>query len=285
MSWVHRLAAIDRRIIFLLIFVGALVPVIWPIGLAVRISPPVRAVYERIEALSPGDAVLLSFDYGPPDGPELDPMANSILRHCMKKQVRVIGTSFYSLGGPDIELARFRQLVTEMDARPGVDFANLGYKDGAQAALRGMGESFASIFPVDVDSTRYDQIPATRGVRNYHDCKLAISFCTSIIGEYWVNLVNAQFGIPVAVGTTAVSAPRYYAFLESKQIFGLIGGMKGASEYEELAARAYPDVGRLSRTATLGMDVQSIVHAIIILLIVLGNVVFLFTRGKRAEGK
>jgi len=60
-------------------------------------------------------------------------MANSILRHCMKKQVRVIGTSFYSLGGPDIELARFRQLVTEMDARPGVDFANLGYKDGAQA--------------------------------------------------------------------------------------------------------------------------------------------------------
>jgi len=64
MSWVHRLAAIDRRIIFLLIFVARSCGHL-AIGLAVRISPPVRAVYERIEALSPGDAVLLSFDYGP----------------------------------------------------------------------------------------------------------------------------------------------------------------------------------------------------------------------------
>jgi hypothetical protein len=57
--------------------------------------------------------------------------------------------------------------------------------------------------------------------------------------------------------------------------------MKGASEYEELVELAYPELAGLSRTATLGMDVQSIVHMIIIFFILFGNVVFLATRGSQ----
>jgi len=54
--------------------------------------------------------------------------------------------------------------------------------------------------------------------------------------------------------------------------------MKGASEYEELVERAYPELKGLSRTATMGMDVQSIVHVIIIFFILFGNLMFLLTR-------
>ena len=278
MNWAKKLLLVDRRIIFLLVFLGALIPIIRPIGLAVQVSPPVEAVFDYVEGLRPGDAILLSFDYGPADGPELDPMANAILRHCRKKGVRVVGISLFPLGGVDMGIARLNQLTAELQARDGTDWVNLGYKDGGQAAMKAMGEDIAAVFPTDVNGVAYPTIPLLRDIRAYRDMKLAVSLATSVLGEWWINLVNAQFGIPVAIGTTAVSAPRYYAYTEAKQAIGVIGGMKGASEYEELVERAYPELKGLSRTATMGMDVQSIVHIIIIFFILFGNLMFLLTR-------
>ena len=283
MNLAHRLLLIDRRIIFLLVFLGAIIPIIRPIGLAVQVSPPVRSIYDRIQEMNPGDAILISFDYGPSDGPELDPMANSIMRQCVERGVKVIGISLFPLGGVDMALARFHQLDVDMDAHEGVNYVNLGYKDGGQAPMKAMGENMATVFPVDFNGTPYDSIPALDGIRNYKNFKLAISLCTSVLGEWWINLVNAQFGIPVAVGTTAVSAPKYYAYMEAGQTIGVIGGMKGASEYEEMVARDYPKLADLSRTATMGMDVQSIVHLIIIFFILFGNVMFIITKRMRTE--
>ncbi|MCK4304611.1 MAG: hypothetical protein KAY24_10280 [Candidatus Eisenbacteria sp.] len=278
MNWAHKLLLIDRRIIFVVVFVGALIPIIWPIGLAVQISPPVKAVFDRVEAMKPGDAIMLSFDYGPSDGPELDPMANSILRHCAKKGIKVIGVSLFPLGGVEMAIARFMQLDTDLKARNGIDYVNLGYKDGAPAPMKAMGDRIESVFPCDANGVPYSEIPVLEGIRSYDDLELAISLATSIIGEWWINLVNAQFGIDVALGTTAVSAPKYYAFMEAKQAIGVLGGMKGGSEYEELVARAYPDLKGLSRSATMGMDVQSVVHLVIIFFILFGNVMFIVTK-------
>lgn len=283
MKLAQRLLLVDRRIIFLLVFLGAVIPIISPIGLGVQVSPPVKAVFDRVEKLRPGDALLLSFDYGPSDGPELDPMANAILRHCHKRGVKVVGLSLFPLGGVDMAIARLTQLTTELGARDGVDWVNLGYKDGGQAAMKAMGDNMALVFPTDASGVPVGDLPLMRAIRNYNDVDLAISLATSVLGEWWINLVNAQFGVDVAVGTTAVSAPKYYAFMEAKQAIGVIGGMKGASEYEELVERAYPDLAGLSRTATMGMDVQSIVHLVIIFFILFGNVMFLVTRRAKQE--
>jgi hypothetical protein len=285
MNWAKKLLMVDRRIIFALVFVGALIPIIKPIGLAVQISPPVQAVFDRIQAMEPGDIILLSFDYGPSDGPELDPMANSILRHCVKKGVRVVGLSLFPLGGVEMAIARFAQLHTDLGAQDGVEWANLGYKDGGQAAMKAMGEDIPAVFPTDASGVPYGEVPLLHELRNYRNTQLVVSLATSVLGEWWINLVNAQFGVDVAVGTTAVSAPKYYAYMEARQAIGVIGGMKGASEYEELVERAYPDLKGLSRSATMGMDVQSIVHLVIIFFILFGNVMFVITRRMGREGR
>ena len=285
MNWAQKLLLIDRRIIFLLVFLAALIPIIKPIGLGVQISPPVKAVFDRMEELEAGDAILLAFDYGPSDGPELDPMANSIMRHCVKRGVRIVGVSLFPLGGVDMAMARTMQLTADLGAQDGIDWVNLGYKDGGQAAMKAMGESIGDAFPVDAGGVPYEEIPMMQDIRNYKDVEIAISLATSILGEWWINLVNAQFGVDVAVGTTAVSAPKYYAFVEAGQAIGVIGGMKGASEYEELVERAYPDLAGLSRTATIGMDVQSSVHVVIIFFILFGNVMFIITKRMGREGE
>lgn len=129
-------------------------------------------------------------------------------------------------------------------------------------------------------------------VRTYADVDLVISYATGIIGDYWVNLVNAQFGVPVAIGCTAVAAPKFYAFYDSNQIIGLLGGLKGASEYEHLITQQYEQLRPVYSQAGVynamrGMDAQTVDHAIIMVFILFGNIVYflILRRDRRASGR
>jgi hypothetical protein len=271
---------LDRRWVFLFVGIGALVPVIVPMGLPTTVTPEVKSLYDRIDTLRPGEVVLLSFDYGPSSAPELDPMAEGILRHCFARGVRVLAISLFALGGETMGVERLRTVAPEFDVIEGRDYVFLGFKSGGQAVMKKMAQDIAGAFPQDAGGRPTRQIPMMREVNSYSDVALAVSLATGILGEYWANLVNPQFGVDVAVGCTAVSAPRYYAYLRSGQMFGLLGGLKAASEYEELLSEGLPEVGSRSRAARRGMDAQSVVHAIIIVFIVLGNVAYLSSRRK-----
>jgi hypothetical protein len=272
---------LDRRWVFLFIGVGALVPIIVPLGLPTTVTPEVKSLFDRIDGLSPGEVVLLSFDYGPSSAPELDPMAEAILRQCFARGVRVLAISLFALGGETMGAERLRTVVPEFNATDGEDYVFLGFKSGGQAVMKKMAEDIAGAFPQNATGRPTREIPMMRDARSYSDIALAVSLATGILGEYWANLVNPQFGVDVAVGCTAVSAPRYYAYLKAGQMFGLLGGLKAASEYEELLTEALPDVGSRSRSAREGMDVQSVVHAIIIVFIVLGNAAYLAAGRRR----
>ena len=76
-------------------------------------------------------------------------------------------------------------------------------------------------------------------------------------------------------GTTAVSAPKYYAFVDAGQFVGLLGGMKGAAEYELLVGK--------SGKAVKGMGAQSLVHLLIIGLVIVGNIGYFVSRRKKRE--
>jgi hypothetical protein len=215
---IQKLLYIDRRIIYLLVAIGALIPIIRPIGLPVVPSAPVQGLFERVEELEPGDAVMLSFDYGPSSEPELNPMSAAIMRHLFMREVRVMVVAIFPLGGVQIAIREVARITSEFDLEYGVDYVNLGYKDGGQAPMKAMGVSIQDVFPADVETTPTEGMPIVEDVRNYGDIEVVITLATGIIGEWWANLVNAQFGVDVAVGCTAVSAPKYYAYLRSGQM-------------------------------------------------------------------
>jgi hypothetical protein len=287
-----RLLNIDRRIIYLLVAIGALIPIIRPIGLPTVPTEPVMRLFDKIESLGPDDAVIISFDYGPSSEPELNPMAQSIMRHCFKRRIKVLVMALFPLGGVNMAIDQVAAIAAEFsDLQYGVDYVNLGYKDGAQAAMKRMDISIVALFPADVNGEPTAGMPIMERTRNYDDVAVVISLATGIIGEYWVNLVNAQFGVPVAVGCTAVSAPKYYAYLRAGQMMSLLGGLKGGSEYEKLLVDKYEFARRLyeepqikKSSAMAGMDVQSIVHIIIIVFIIFGNAMyFLMQKQEKAR--
>ena len=286
-----KLLYVDRRVIYLLVAIGALIPIIRPIGLPTVPTMPVQNLFDAIEELGPDDAVIISFDYGPSSEPELNPMAQSIMRHCFKRRVKVLVMALFPLGGVNMAIDQVDAIASEFPGLEyGVDYVNLGYKDGAQAAMKRMDISIEALFPADVNGDPVADMPIMAGARNYGDISVVISLATGIIGEYWVNLVNAQFGVPVAVGCTAVSAPKYYAYLRAGQMMSLLGGLKGGSEYEKLLVDNYDFARDLYETpeikqssAMAGMDVQSIVHLIIIVFIIFGNAMYFLMKKQEKE--
>jgi hypothetical protein len=276
-----RLLYIDRRLIYLVVAVGALIPIIRPIGLPVVPTEPVRKLYDFIQQLGPGQTVIVSFDYGPSSEPELNPMAEAILRHLFTRKFKVLVMALFPLGGNEVAKKELAKISAEFNARYGIDYVNLGYKDGGQAVMKRMAVSIPEVFPEDAEGMSTKDMPIMEHAKNYGEIALVISLATGVIGEWWANLVNAQFGVPVSVGCTAVSAPKYYAYLRAGQMMSLLGGLKGASEYEKLVRDGYPQIRAIYErpeerkvSATTGMDVQSIVHVIIIAFIVFGNVIY-----------
>jgi hypothetical protein len=263
MTWFDRLLQTDRRWIFLAIGIAVIVPFFFPLGLPVIVTPPVQHLYDAVDALEPdGGPLLLSIDYTPATSPELEPMSSAILRHAFTKGIPVIVMTLHPAGYGMAESALLGA-AEEFDVEYGRDYVYLGFRPGTSAVILGLGVDVTNIFPEDAYGTPLTDIPIMEGIRNYDDIPLLISFAGWGAAEAWVYYAYQPYGQTVGAGVTAVMATDFYPYLDAGQLVGLLGGMRGAAEYEVLIQQ--PDAG------ARGMDSQSVIHLLIIILIVLGN--------------
>jgi len=267
------LANVDKRYIFLLIALAVIVPILFPIGMPITVTQEVQSVYDYIEKTPPGSTIIVALDYDPSSLAELYPMTLAILRHAYSRKVKVLGMTLWNTG------AALGQMVmreaAEGIAEEGEDYVYLGFVPQPVSAAMGMGEDISVVFPKDYSGTPTSTIPAMKGVKNYKDIALLIDLAAGATPELWIIYAGDTYDQDIAVGCTAVSTVGYYPFLNSNQIIGLIGGMKGAAEYEKLIDA--------SGTATAGMDSQSIAHIFIILLIIVANISYFAMRKKTAQ--
>lgn len=269
----EKAAHIDRRWIYFLMGLSILIPTIFVVQFPIEISPEGRQLFEAIDQLPDSSVVMLTFDYYPSARAETEPMSKAALRHMFGKDMKVITLSNIPLGGPTMAENITREIAKEYNKVYGVDYVNLGYKANYVAVMQGMASSIESIFPTDWTGTMLSDLPLMQNVKSYKDMRFIYVVADNATVDYWISIVNAQYGIPVGAGVTAVVAPKMYAFVESKQMTGLLGGMKGAAEYERMVKH--------EGTATRGMDAQSMAHFLIIFLVIIGNLgMFLMGRGK-----
>ncbi len=273
MSFWDKLENIDRRWIYLLVGLAVIIPFIIPMRFPISVSPEGRSFFEAVDALPDSSYVMLVFDYYPSTMAETEPMAVAAARHLFSKDCRIITLTNIPYGAPTMAERVTRRIAAEYGKEYGIDFVNLGYKYGYVAVLKGMGMSIESIFPTDNSGTPLSELPLMDSVVNYEQIAFVFEVADNATADYWISIVNAGYGVPMGVGVTAVMAPKYYAFVGAGQIVGLLGGMKGAAEYEILINQ--PDA------AFRGMDVQSIVHFLIIFFVIVGNVGFFFGRAQR----
>lgn len=275
MDW---LINIDRRVIFVFVFLGVAAPLLMDLHLPIKPTPTVRSVHTEIERIAVEDSdrpVLLSFSFGASTQPEMSPMIRSVVRHLFSRKLKVIGICLWP-EAVGIAQPIMDELAAEYGMEYGRDYAFLGYKPGAQAVILNLGQSLAGTFPFDTEGTPVGDLGVSADVGNLRDFSFVFDFAAGDSIEFWwIPYGQEKYRFSFAGGCTAVMAPDLYPFLQSRQMVGLLGGLAGAAEYETLVG--------VPGLATTGMQPQSVTHIIIILFIIVGNAVYFTTRRRGAQ--
>jgi hypothetical protein len=269
------LSTLNRRWVYTLVWTAVFIPLVFPMSFKINTTPEVQALYDSVESLPDSCTVLLTFDLWPNALAETEPMARTALHHLFRKNCKIVTLSTIPLGGPSVAERVTREMAALYNKQYGVDFVNLGYKPNYVSVLRGFATSIESIYPTDNSGTILAQLPLMQTVKTYDQIAFIFVVADNGIVDYWVSIVNAQFGKKMCMAVTSVMAPKQYAYMGSGQITGILGGMKGAAEYEQLVQK--PGL------ATIGISIQSLVHFLLIALIGLGNLGYLLER--RAKQK
>jgi len=270
---------LDRRWLFLLIFLGVALPLIFTIGLPLETSKNVQLVYDLVESMPKGSKALISYDYDPASMPELHPMAKALVKHCFDREIDLIFTAMWPMGvkmADDI-IALLKEEFP--DQKYGVDYVNLGFKAGGMITIQSMGKNFRAVFPKDMNGNDIDDLPIMDGINNFSNIGFIFSLSAGAPGiKEWVQIAHDAYGRPTSGGCTGVSAPSMLPYVnEQQQLTGLLAGLKAAAEYEALI--------NSPGTATSGMDAQSIAHLIIIIFIAIGNINYWRDRKKEKKGR
>ncbi len=261
-----------RWTLFVLTALAVAVPLLVPLGLPLRTTKEVVAVYDAIEALPEASHLLISFDFGAASLPEMEPMARALLRHCFARGLKVIGIALLAEGA-GIGNTILSTTAAEYDKQDRIDYLFLGYKPRPDAAILGIGEDLRRVFPADHAGRTTEDAVALDGVRDYGQIAMVVSVADDDMPIVWINYAGARYGATIACGATAVMVTSFYPYLPSGQLVGLIGGLKGAAEYEHLVGR--------TGTAARGMDAQSVAHGLILIAIVAGNLQALLRRKRK----
>ena len=277
MTFAERMLAIDRRIIFVVIGLCTLLPLLYPVGLPIKISPEVKGIYDHIEALPEGSVFLLSLDFDPASKPELYPQAVAILRHVFSKNLRVVAMTLWVTGTGMADQV-VTQIASEAGKTSGKDYVFLGWSPGGSAVIINLGQDLYRTFPTDYSGRPTEGLPVLAGVRNLRDVDYAVCLGAGNpgVGEWYV-FGKDKYKFELGGGSTGVIAPGLYPLLRSGQINGLIGGLRGAAEYESL-------IGQKGR-AVAGMDAQSATHLAIIVLVVICNLFYFSLRHRRGQSE
>lgn len=278
MEW---LAKLDRRWLFLCMGLAIIVPIVLGLDIAPPASPTVRAIYDAVEALPAGSKVLVSCDYDPGSEAEIYPMNLAVFYHLSRKDVKIVITQLWPQAGPlvtrALDLAYYNNEKGEPTGKEyGKDVANLGYKAGGPILITRMRDSIRTAFPEDVFSTPVGDIPVMEGISKLDDFDFFIILSAGTPGtKEWVQICQSKIGKPMASGVTAVSAPDFFAYVNSGQLIGLLGGLRGASDYEKLV--------NVPGRGMAGMGAQLTGHTLIVFFILIGNIGYLI--GRRKAGR
>jgi hypothetical protein len=196
------------------------------------------------------------------------------VEHLFEKDIKVIAAALWA-PGPPLAQRVFDDLAPKYGKVYGEDYVNLGFKEGREAVMLSVAEDLRRTFPRDYYGTPLDSLPMLKGIESLQDISMIVAVSAGYPGiKEWIQQLSTRYEIVIGGGVTAVTGPEMYPYIQSGQLVGLLSGMKGAAEYEQLVKR--PGLG------ISGMVAQSTVHVMVVVFIIFANVIFLLEKRRTA---
>jgi len=283
MSISAKLPGIDRRYLYILLFLLVSIPLLSPLKLPLPLGEHAQRAYATTKALAAGSIVIESFDFGPATRPENYPQTVAHLFHVRERGMKVVALAFWSSGAPIGEEALREVYGSDFPNIPeyGTEVVYLGYVPGAEVGMQTFGDNTATAKGTDHYGTAIGTLPLMQECQSAADFDLWAEWTSGTPGEQQViQFVQGRHGgpsaVPIVVGSTAVSVPGMMPFYAAGQIVGILNGLAGGAEYENMLHDEYGYI------VTLGpsLDAQSVAHVLILLFILVGNIGYLLTRSK-----
>ncbi|HOP06816.1 MAG TPA: hypothetical protein PLF13_05935 [candidate division Zixibacteria bacterium] len=264
----------SRHLIFLGLFL--LIGIVMVSGLRVKteVSPETRRMFDYIDSLPEGSVLIVSFDHEASSLPEIRPIGEALLRHAFSRGHKLIGVALMA-EGTLIGYRMLERIGEEYDREYGRDYVFLGFKPQYIAAILSMAESIEATYPQDYRGQDVKTIPMMAGIHSYDDIAAVLSIADGSFTTHWIEYGRIRHDLTIIAGVTAAMVTTYDPYLASDQLHAMIGGLRGAAEYEKLIG--HPGGGGR------GMPAQTAAHLYVILMIIIGNVVWWRSRRKGGE--
>jgi len=146
----------------------------------------------------------------------------------------------------------------------GRDYVNLGFQVAFAQTVKGMVQDIKGTVKEDWKGTPLTNIPVLKNVKSIKDVSGIIDITPVASLDTWLGLATRVYDTPLVYVPTAVMAPEGYPYKDSKQIKGILMGVKGAGDYEYLMG--------VKEEGTQISTILSMVYGLIILLIIFGNI-------------
>ena len=284
----------SRRLIYLIMIVAVAAPILFVISQRPSRLVSAERMYDVIEhvKVQPGEVAMVWLDFGPNTIAENEPQAMVMIEHLFRRRIPVILLSQYQQA--ERFLSRVpqtvaRQLEAEMPGqtwRYGEAWINVGYKPGAAIFMQSLvnASNVSGFLGRDVNGMPISQYPTFASIGGIERVKV-VGEVTGLVGVFDTIIQFFQkkgYRPTIVHGCTSITIPEAYIFLDSGQLNGLLEGIAGAAWYSEVLKNAHPssDNSRLLVTNTA----LSAAHLVIIGLIIVGNLVPLFSRWRARHG-
>jgi hypothetical protein len=277
----ERLQNIDRRVLYLLLFVVISLPLIVDVPVPKpAILPQTRDFYDTIERIAAdpekrGKLVIVSANFSSSTAAENLTQTETLLRHLMKRRLK-FGILAFDAQGRELSQQIAEKIQGQYGYEYGRDYVNFGFRPfGAFVnTLKAMVRDIPTALGKDFKGADLKTMPVMKGIRGVDDTAAVIEITASRSLDAWIQFYQrtGKQPIPTLYCPTAVMAAEAFPLLKSGQLQGMLIGLKGAIEYEALLnERGF---------ATRASASLSYSHFLILGLIVLGNVGMFATKAR-----
>lgn len=262
----------DRRILYFIVISLILLLMFQPIGLPIDILPTSVAAFKYIDSLPAGSVVAIAGDLIPSGWAEINSLHVALIRHLLSKNVKFF--YFTIVEEANMVLNRLKDKIDWSGKTYGVDYAFFGFIPGMESATAALARDIPTVLPYDRYGTPIGDIPMMKNIKSYKDINLLVLTCCTGVWEYYVRQWTQPFKVP----TVILSDGGYWTSVLNWMKIGVVTAafysQRGAADYEQLINRPGDGIKL--------MDIQTVLHYLLISMIVIGNVdLFLSKRRKR----
>lgn len=201
----------------------------------------------QVEALSPGQTVLLAVDYDAGYSGEMRFAAKGVIQRLIQKRLNLALLSTVPAGPVLAEdlLQRASSELLAVGALPAPlspeRAVNLGYLPGGLSSLQELAlkpqQAARYAFNSLQEAKPAWEHPALQGIAGLSDFAAVIVLTDSVeTGRAWIEQTGVQLGsVPLLLVTSAQAAPMLKPYASSGQVDGMLSGLADGMAYERLA--------------------------------------------------